>query len=726
MKQVFLKSGQAVVENVPSPQIDKGNILVRVDRSCISVGTEVSSLKLSGLSIYRRALKQPENVSRVLSMISEQGLKKTIDRVNGHLSSGSPTGYSASGTVIALGDEVDYFSIGDRVACAGAGFANHAEEISVPVNLAVKVPDGLSQEDASTVTLGSIAMQGVRRLNPAVCETIVVVGLGILGQITSQILKANGCSVIVVDTDYSRCLLAKDIGANVAIDLSSENYIDTVIRHTSGFGADGVIITAASPSDQIISDAMNACRKKGRIVIVGDIGLNLKRSDFYQKELDVLISSSYGPGRYDPVYEEGGHDYPLPYVRWTENRNMESYLDLLASKKIDLRKLSRKIYDLEEAFDAYNSLNSDGVKPLLVLLKYDGQVVDQPDNKIFLDHAVPHRISASQQKQINIALVGASSFVQSVHLPNILKFKNEFNLYAAMSRTGANAKAVARQYSMNYCTTSYEDVLSDNNVDLVLISTRHNLHARQVLQALQAGKHVFVEKPLGLTIKEINDIESFYMQSNIKDVPMLLTGFNRRFAPAVQIIKESIVGRTTPIMIDYQLNAGFIPSSHWVHGPEGGGRNLGEACHIYDLFLYLTGAEAVDYISACSITPSSKQWKSNDNFSATIKFSDGSVCTLVYTALGSKAYSKERMNVYVDGKVFYMDDYKLLSNYGFKANRWSSKSPQKGHYEELKALSNSFTEASNWPISLKSQILASRIALEVESQLTGNSTVESN
>jgi predicted dehydrogenase/threonine dehydrogenase-like Zn-dependent dehydrogenase len=721
MKQVLIRSGKAVVEEVPSPQIEDKSLLVQVNNSCISVGTEISSVRVSALPLYRRALKQPDNVKKVLDMAASQGIQATLDRVTGKLAAGSPTGYSAAGVVVQVGSQVEGFSIGDKVACAGAGIANHAEQISVPVNLAVKVPDNISMEDASTVTLGSIAMQGVRRFNPTIGETVVVVGLGILGQITTQVLKANGCSVIVIDPDFSRCLLARKAGADAAIDLSKDSYIESVMRLTSGFGADGVIITAASPSNQIISDAMNACRKKGRVVIVGDIGLDLNRKDFYQKELDLLISSSYGPGRYDPVYEEGGNDYPLAYVRWTENRNMESYLGLLSNKKVDLSLLSRRTFDLDNAPQAYSSLASSDENSLLVFLNYANPGKEVSPRRVFLGDPLKANAYDIDRRKINVALVGASSFSQGVHLPNLVRLRTKFNLYAAMSRTGSNVKAVATQYSMNYCTTSYDEVLNDDLVDLVLISTRHNLHGKQVLAALQAGKNVFVEKPLALNEEELNDIEKFYACQTSDHPPLLLTGFNRRFAPVIQVIKHHVSDRTTPLMIDYQMNAGFIPTSHWVQGPEGGGRNLGEACHIYDLFVYLTGSDSVLSVSATSISASSRQWKSNDNFSAVIKFADGSICSLTYTSLGSKSFPKERMTVYTDGKVFSMVDYKDLSAYGVSGIDWSSKTPQKGHFEELISLYKSLCGEGPWPISLNSQLLASRLALEIEAQLSHKS-----
>lgn len=708
MKQVLIKAGSAVVEDVPAPHVGHKNILVRVTHSCISVGTEMAGVKMSGLPLYRRALKQPENVKRVLEMMRDQGVKRTMDRVMGKLSAGSATGYSAAGVVIEVGNEVDGFAVGDRVACAGAGIANHAELIDVPVNLALKVPDGLDTGIASTVTLGAIAMQGIRRAQPTLGETVVVVGLGILGQISAQMLSANGCRVIGVDLDPWRIQLALENGMDIGINPGEENYIERVLKYTDGMGADAVIVTAATESDQVISEAMQACRKKGRVVLVGDVGLDLNRADFYKKELDFLISSSYGPGRYDPVYEEGGQDYPIAYVRWTENRNMQAYIDLLARGKVKLGNLYRQLYPINKASEAYDVLKGGGERPLLVLLEY-------PERDGFRSSRVHLRAPAAKSGKIRIALAGASSFAQGMHLPNIAKLEDQFILQSVMSRTGANARAVASQYGAVYCTSDYEEILKDDEVDLVMVTTRHDLHGSMVLEALRAGKHVFVEKPLALKEEELAEIEHFYDEH--PHGPLLMVGFNRRFSPAVQTVRSILKNRTTPIIANYRMNAGYIPLEHWVHGSEGGGRNIGEACHIYDLFNFLTGTSKLDGINAYSVTPESKQWSRNDNFVATLKYADGSVCTLTYTALGDKSYPKERMEVFADGKVIFMDDYKSVVVHGVKHKGWSSSAVQKGQMEELETLSATLLTGAAWPISLEDQLQVSRTSFEIERQI---------
>lgn len=712
MKQVLIKAGAAIVEEVPAPQVGAKNILVQVTHSCISVGTEIAGVRMSGLPLYQRALKQPDNVKKVIDMMRDEGIKRTLGRVMGKLSAGSATGYSASGHIVALGKDVEGFVVGERVACAGAGVANHAEIIDVPVNLAVRVPEALHNGIASTVTLGAIAMQGVRRAQPTLGETLVVVGLGILGQITAQILSANGCRVIGVDLDPNRVQLALDNGMDIGINPGQENYVERVLKYTDDLGADAVIVTAATASNQVISEAMQACRKKGRVVLVGDVGLDLNRADFYKKELDFLISTSYGPGRYDPHYEEGGQDYPIAYVRWTENRNMQAYIDLLAKGKINLNNLHSQPYPIDKAGEAYAALKGEGEKPLLVLLEYpnrEGQKCSQ----------VALRTTHPKSGKVQVALAGASSFAQGMHLPNMLKLRDRYQLRSVMSRTGANAKAVAKQYEADYCTTNFSNVLEDKDVDLVLIATRHDLHGSMTLEALNAGKNVLVEKPLALNEKDIAAVEEFY--ANHPNGPMLMVGYNRRFSPAMRYVQEVLRNRTTPIVANYRMNAGYIPTEHWVHGEEGGGRNLGEACHIYDLFNALTNGAAVVSVQAVSISPPSAQWNRNDNFVATIKYSDGSVCALTYTALGDKSYPKEKLEIFTDGKVVVMDDYKSVTVFGGKYKGWSVPNSQKGQIEELEVLADSLLGGGKWPIDLKDQLQVSRISMEVERQIMAKS-----
>jgi predicted dehydrogenase/threonine dehydrogenase-like Zn-dependent dehydrogenase len=703
-----MQGGKAVVQQVPAPLASPKNILVRVFHSCISVGTEIAGVKMSGLPLYRRALKQPHHVKRVLQIMRDQGIKRTFQRVTGQLAAGMPSGYSASGVVVDVGPEVELFQVGDLVACAGAGVANHAEMIDVPVNLAVKLPGGLGTLEGSSVAIGSIAMQGIRRANLTLGESVAVIGLGLLGQITSQLVRVNGCRAMGMDLDGERIRLAMKNGMDFGIHPGEEDYVDRIKKLTGGFGADAVIVTAATASHDVISQAMQSCRKKGRVILVGDVGLNLKRADFYDKEIDFLISCSYGPGRYDSAYEEDGEDYVLPYVRWTENRNMEEYLRLLAEGRITLADLHPVVYTVDKATQGYDALQQPGQKPLLVVLSY-------PEADTAVQRRILIRPAKTEKDQVRVALVGAGNFAQAMHLPNFAKLGKKLALQCVMSRTGSTAKFAADRFGASYATTEYEQVLADPEVDLVMVTTRHNLHGRMVLDALKAGKHVFVEKPLTIFEEELQEIEDYYCAN--PGAPLLMVGFNRRFSPALQRARDVLANRATPLLINYRMNAGELPPGHWVYGAEGGGRNLGEACHIYDLFNFLTAAPFTS-VSAHRMAGDSRQWHPSDNFSATISYADGSICSLMYTSVGSKSFPKESMDIFADGKVISLTDYKSLSVSGGKYKGWSSMAQEKGQFEELKALADCLLEQKDWPIPQEQQFQATRISFEVERQIT--------
>jgi len=716
MKQVLIKQGQAVVEQVPAPQVQPGALLVRTDHSCLSVGTEMSSIGASGRPLWRRALKEPENVVKAVKMAATEGIARTYSVVTGQLSAGSPTGYSAAGVVMEVGAGVDDVRKGDRVACAGAQCAHHAEFLCVPRNLAVPIPEGLDFPQASTVTLGAIALQGVRRVAPTLGETIVVLGLGVIGQLTAQILKANGCRVIGLDLDPSRVATAVDLGMDVGLRPDDGDDIERVMQLTDGHGADGVIVTAASSSDAIVSSAFRMCRRKGRVVVVGQVGLNLDRADNYGKELDFFISTSYGPGRYDSRYEEQGLDYPIGYVRWTENRNLGEYLRLLASGKVRVAPLIEATHPVERAPEAYEQLRDGERKPLMVLLSYAR------------DQAAPVRkvanplAKASGGRQVRIAVVGAGQFAKTMHLPNITALPALFHLRAVASRTGHNAKATATQFGADYSTTDWSELLTDPDVDALLICTRHNLHAAMALEALKAGKHVLLEKPLALTDNETSSIRTFFEERGAEQGgPILVTGFNRRFSPFCRRLRELVEARTDPMIMSYRMNAGRIPLDNWLQTEEGGGRNLGEACHVYDLFGFLTGSAPVD-IHAAAVKPATGHYGPRDNFIATVTFADGSVGSLAYTALGAEECGKERLEVFVDGKALVLDNYRRLLVYGAGRDGLERRLPDKGHRRELELFARAVLEGGEWPVPLSEQVQATQIALAVERQLTAGSS----
>ncbi len=709
MKQVLIKQGRAVVEDVPAPEIEAGTLLVRVSHSCISAGTEMSGIRASAEPLWKRAVRDPAKVGRVLKTVMAHGMARARSDIEHNLHSGQATGYAAAGTVVAAGEGVSDLFAADKVACAGGQCAHHAEFIRVPRNLTVPVPEGLSLAAASTVTLGAIALQGVRRAQPTLGETLVVLGLGALGQLTSQLLKANGCRVIGTDLNRDRLALALKLGMDLGVHPSDGSVVEQVERLTGGIGADGVIITAASPSDDVVSTAFRMCRRKARVVLVGDVGLNLDRRDFYEKEIDFLISTSYGPGRYDARYEEHGVDYPVSYVRWTENRNMAEYLRLLSENRVSVETLISAVYPVGQAAEAYHSLEATGTeRPVMVLLSYP-ETSSLPEAR-----AIPNpRALSAKGERLRLAVVGAGSFARSTHLPNLRILSDLYHLQAVVSRTGHNAQAAATQFGANYATTRYQDVLTDPDVDAVLIATRHNLHASMALEALIAGKHVLLEKPMALSRHEVRQIREFFEDGPDRKKPLLLTGFNRRFSPIGVRMRELMEERSSPLILDYRMNAGHIPLEHWVHTLEGGGRNLGEACHIYDLFTYLTGS-GVKRVQAEAVRGHTGHSGFRDNFTALLGFEDGSLATLTYTALGSPDYPKEKLEAYWDGKVLSMEDFRRLALSGAATPAVEGKAAEKGQKQELEAFARAIRCGGEWPIALWQQIQATEIALRVE------------
>jgi threonine dehydrogenase-like Zn-dependent dehydrogenase len=505
--------------------------------------------------------------------------------------------------VVEVGAQVKDIKIGDRVACAGAGYANHAEYIEVPKNLVVKMPKDLSFKEASTITLGSIALQGVRRAGVKLGENIAIIGMGILGQLVSQMVTVAGARFIAIDLDDRRLTIAQKNGAKYFLNPTKEDIVEETIKITEGYGVDSVIITVATSSKEPLAQAFQMCRKKGRVILVGVVGMEINREDMYKKELDFYISTSYGPGRYDPNYEEKGIDYPYHYVRWTENRNMQEYLKMLSERKIKLDNIIEKVYKIEEATRAYQEFEKEENKPLIVLLKYSQD----------LENKINRKVEANSQfklktDKIKVALIGAGSFAKGVHLPNLEKLNNLYDIYAIMSRTGTNAATIARQYKTKYATTDYQEILNDPDVNMVMICTRHNLHAQYSIEAMKKGKAVFVEKPMALNEKGTEEVFKTIQETGMP----YLVGFNRRFSKYAVEIKKHIKKRINPMIIDYHMNAGYIPLDHWVHTEEGGGRIIGEGCHIFDLFNYFVDVE-IDSISVNSINPKTKNVSSRDN-----------------------------------------------------------------------------------------------------------------
>jgi predicted dehydrogenase len=713
MKQVILRNGEAVVEEVPAPGLLPGGLLVHTAFSCISAGTETATLGSTevrmGLGLVKSALRHPDKVRQVLASLKDRGFQATKALVQGRLTFGTTAGYSASGVVAAVGEGVTTFRPGERVACAGGGYANHAEVLVVPENLVVPVPESLGLAPAATVTLGAIALQGVRRACPALGETVGVIGLGFLGQLTVQLLKAAGCRVVGLDLRPERVALAVSLGLDEGLTASGEAE-EAVARLTGGHGLDAVILTAATRSDEPLNLAMRLARRKGRVVAVGDVGLRIERPEMYRKELDFYMSTSYGPGRYDPLYEEGGLDYPYAYVRWTENRNMGAFLDLAARGKVRLEPLLGAVFPVAEAGRAYRAIQApDG--PLTALLQ-------MPEGPLPAARSLSLRPARpATRERLRVAVVGVGNFAQATHLPNLKRLADRFEIRSIASRTGPAALAVARQYEAATAATDYAETLQEPELDAVILCTRHHLHAAQVVAALRAGKHVFVEKPLAMDREGLAEIrETVAALQAAGRCPALLPGFNRRFSPYAVRIRERIAGRAHPIQAYYRMNAGALPAHHWVNGPEGGGRAVGEACHILDLFRYLTGSPVEEMLVAG--LPGGA-YRPDENFTATLRYRDGSVCTLLYTALGPRELPKEHLEVYVDGAAYLLEDYRSLKGYGTKGADLTTALPDKGHRAELEAFHRLCRGEGEPPISLEEMLETTELTFTIRERLVG-------
>lgn len=624
-------------------------------------------------------------------------------------------GYSLSGEVVAVGTGVGDLVPGDWVACGGAGQANHADYVAVRRNLVCRIPKGCQVRWAATTTVGAIALQGVRRAEPQLGERVCVLGLGLIGQLTVQMLRVNGCTVLGHDLDEKRITRACQLGMEYG-DHDLDRFRKLIRDATQGWGADRTIITAATKSDVVLNLAMELTRPKGTVVIVGDVGLNVERALFYRKEINLLMSTSYGPGRYDRTYEEMGRDYPYPYVRWTMNRNMQAYLDLVATGRLNVETLIDKEIDVDEAPAAYKLLAEGGSDlPLGVLLRYGAE---EPSAAVALP---PTRMTVGGYKKISqgpcrFALVGVGAFGTSMLVPQMQKHPRLFALRGVVSRDATRGGNFARANRLELLSTNLQDSLKDPDIDLVVIATRHDDHAAQVCASLKAGKHVFVEKPLALSWQELDEVTTAYQ--SLDHPPLLLVGFNRRFAPAMQHLGEALRARRSPLMVHYRLNGGYIPLDHWIQGAQGGGRNLGEACHVYDVFRFLAGA-AVDSIGATAIDPGTLPYARNDNFSAVLRYEDGSVCNLLYTALGPKqGLPKERIEVFCDGEAYLIDDFRTLVRTSDGAVLWQS-DQDKGHGEELLALGRAVRGEQDVPIPFDQLVETTAVSLHIEDLLHG-------
>ncbi len=683
MKQVLqnLRDGKLSVADVPAPKAGPGRILVRNRNSLISAGTERSTVEMAKKSMVGKAASRPDLVKKVILKARADGIKDTVRMVRSRLEAPVALGYSCAGEVVDVGADAGGFRIGDRVACAGQDYASHAEFVSVPKNLVVSVPNGVSFPEAAYVTLGAIALQGIRQAAPQLGETVAVIGLGILGQLSVQLLKANGCTVIASDLASDRLKLAKAFGADAAV--SPDKLAKLTQAATSGRGVDAVIITASSKSDEPVRQAAEISRKKGRIVVVGAVGLNLQREPFYLGELELRLSMSYGPGRYDPGYEEGGADYPFAYVRWTENRNMEAFLDLVAAGKVDVKKLTSHQFEIEAAEDAYR-LITQGKEPVLgVVLNYAGAEKRPGTKKII-------RKAEAPGSTIGVGLIGAGNHVMDSLVPG-LKSLEGAEIRAVCSATGKNADRIASSLGASYATTDYQEILDDPDIRAIVIGTRHDLHARIVCGALAKGKHVFVEKPLCLTDAELEQIAKAYKSAGKKG-GSLFVGYNRGYSPHFDAVDEFFAGRSEPLTMLFRVNAGPLPGDHWLRDPKvGGGRIIGEGCHFIAFLQRLSGG-LIESVQASSAASDPASGIGNEAI-VTMSFSDGSVGTVVYTGSGDTGLAKERCEIFGGQASAVIEDFKRTIFYrNARKSVFKTRLRDKGFAREMAAFVRSIAD----------------------------------
>jgi predicted dehydrogenase/threonine dehydrogenase-like Zn-dependent dehydrogenase len=670
MKQIIqdLNKGDTILEEVPAPQVKPGHVLIQTRRSLVSLGTERMLVDFGKSNLIQKAMQQPDKVKEVINKIGTDGLKPTINAVFNKLGQPLPLGYCNVGEVIAVGKGIEDFRIGDRVASNGP----HAEYVCVPKNLVAKIPDNVSDEEAAFTVIGAIGLQGIRLANPTFGETVVVVGLGLIGLITAQLLRANGCKVIGFDYDSTKVALAKTFGIDAVNPAEGINQVAYVTNVTDNVGADAVIITASNKSNDIISQSAHMSRKRGRIILVGVIGLDISRADFFEKELTFQVSCSYGPGRYDDNYEQKGIDYPLPFVRWTEKRNFEAILESISSKMLNVVPLITERVALDEHQQIYADMSNS--KSIASILVYPEKIAEPKRTvNIITNNFVPGKGT--------VGIIGAGNFTSAMILPCLKRTAAKLKYIS--SSGGLTGTVLAKKYGIANSTTANDLIFEDKEVDLVLVTTRHNSHAKLVIEALHAGKHVFVEKPLALNVVELGQVIEAYTNAD----KTITVGFNRRFAPLAIQMKKLLGSGDTPMNITATMNAGFIPANSWVHDLEtGGGRIIGEACHYIDLITFLTGSKVVSVcMNAMGLNPA----ENTDNASILLKYENGSNAVINYFANGSKAYAKEKIEVFHQQRTLVLDNWRKLIGYGFKNFSSMSSKQDKGHQNQFNLLVSS-------------------------------------
>jgi predicted dehydrogenase/threonine dehydrogenase-like Zn-dependent dehydrogenase len=727
MKQLSqsVRTGRTSVIEVPVPRVGQGQVLVQVAASLISAGTERMVVDFAEKNLLQKARSRPDLVRQTLDKASREGVLTTWDAVRNRLDRPMGLGYSCSGTIIDVGAGIAEFRSGDRVACGG-GEAAHAEVVTVSKNLVVKISDNVDFESAAFTTLGAVALQGVRLAEVKLGEVTAVIGLGLLGQLTVQLLKAAGCIVVGMDIQPQRAELARTFGAD-AVTTTSEELSQLCHQFSNGHGADAVLITADTKSNQPVELAGEIARDKGIVVAVGVVGTTIPRRIYYHKELDFRISRSYGPGRYDPEFEQKGHDYPYAYVRWTEQRNMQAFSQLMSQGKVDAQSLITHRFAIDDAPKAYALITGKTNEPFL------GAVLTYPapptmSRKVLLHARVENNTQDVRQRftfpvldRVKLGVVGAGNFANAALLPG-LKRVPDVELVGIASAGGLSARATGDRFGFRYCTTDMQEVLHDSEINTVALLTRHDLHARQVIAALEAGKHVFVEKPLCLSEEELDAILRIYhgihQQGGAGTLrhPLLMVGFNRRFAPFAHELKQHLAHLHEPLILHYRVNAGYLPQDHWTQDRSQGGRLLGEACHFIDLLMYLVGSPPNEVVTRA--LPDAGRY-SQDNLIITLKFEDGSLGTVTYVANGDKSFGKECLEVFGGGLAARLDDYRtLLIHHGqTRVKRVARLRQDKGHRAEWQALVNYLTGKGSVPMSIEDIVQSTRIILAAQRSL---------
>jgi predicted dehydrogenase/threonine dehydrogenase-like Zn-dependent dehydrogenase len=713
MKQLLknMRDGQTLVADVPVPAVRPGMALVRTAASLVSVGTERMVVEFAEKSLVGKAASRPDLVRQVVDKARREGIVSTIEAAFNRLDQPMALGYSSAGTIVAVGEGMEGYHIGDRVACAGGGFAVHAEYALVPKNLLALLPAEVDFESAAFATLGAIALQGFRLAQPQVGERVAIIGLGLLGLLTVGIAQAAGCSVFGIDLDPARVALAEKLGA-VAVSRSGAE--ETGRSFSQGRGFDSVLICADTSSTDPVTLAGELARDRGTIVAVGAVGLEIPRKVYYEKELQVFISRSYGPGRYDPAYEEKGQDYPFGYVRWTEGRNLEAIVDLIASGRMDVNPLITHRFPIEQADQAYELISGKRDELFLgVLITYPQAEAAVPVSRVNMPAAV---LSAPKTGELALGVLGAGKYASATFLPAVQSAGGAVRVGIA-SATGLSARHAAQRFGFAYASSSEQEVLQDEHINLIAILTRHDQHARQVATALEHGKAVFCEKPLAINADDLAAVESALADQN---APLLTVGFNRRFAPFSQRLAAFLANRAEPLAAHYRVNAGFLPSTHWLHDPlVGGGRIIGEGCHFIDYLIFLTGSVPVK-VHAAALPDNGRYHQ--DNVIMTFTFADGSVGTVTYLANGDKSFPKERVEVFCGGKVAVLDDFRTLelTANGRRERMQSTLRQDKGHRAGWETFMKSVRSGGQPPIPYNQLLGGTRAAFAaVRSVKTG-------